>query len=198
MSEAEPFFGLSATHILMASVGGAVLVAYLLPRIAFMRLPSSSAPLVIFGLVTFTFVPGMPPALDSTVSPRILEIVSEIVVIIVVFATGLRIDNVSSSHRWRPTVRLQLIAMPLTNAALAFLGWALAGMTAAGAVLLGAVRSPTDPVLAGDVQLGPPLERGEHPVRITLTAEAGLNDGLALPFVYLGLVIAAQGTDPSV
>jgi NhaP-type Na+/H+ or K+/H+ antiporter len=71
-------------------------------------------------------------------------------------------------------------------------------MTVAGAVLLGAVLSPTDPVLAGDVQVGPPLEGREHPVRFTLTAEAGLNDGLAFPFVYLGLIIAAQGTDPSV
>ena len=58
--------------------------------------------------------------------------------------------------------------------------------------------SPTDPVLAGDVQVGPPLEGQEHPVRFTLTAEAGLNDGLAFPFVYLGLIIAAQGADPSV
>jgi len=48
------------------------------------------------------------------------------------------------------------------------------------------------------VQVGPPLEGGEHPVRFTLTAEAGLNDGLAFPFVYLGWIIAAQGTDPSV
>ena len=70
-------------------------------------------------------------------------------------------------------------------------------MTIAGAVLLGAVLSPTDPVLAGDVQLGPPLEGREHPVRFTLTAEAGLNDGLAFPFVYLGLAIAAHGANPS-
>ena len=55
--------------------------------------------------------------------------------------------------------------------------------------LLGAALAPTDPVLAGDVQVGPPQEGNEHPVRFTLTAEAGLNDGLAFPFVYLGLLI---------
>ena len=93
-------------------------------------------------------------------------------------------------------MRLLVIAMPLTVAAIALLGWALAGLTVAGAVMLGAVLSPTDPVLAGDVQVGPPLEGREHPVRFTLTAEAGLNDGLAFPFVYLGLIIAAQGTNP--
>lgn len=197
MTEGEPFFGLSPTHVLMAAVGAAVFAAYLLPRAAFLRATSSSGLLMILGLVIFTFVPGMPEALDPTVSPRIWEVTSEIAVIVVLFATGLRIDNVSSWRRWSPTFRLLLIAMPLTIGVLALLGWALAGMTVAGAVLLGAVLAPTDPVLAGDVQVGPPLEGGEHPVRFTLTAEAGLNDGLAFPFVYLGLIIAAQGADPS-
>ncbi|WP_300403332.1 PfkB family carbohydrate kinase [uncultured Nocardioides sp.] len=59
---------------------------------------------------------------------------------------------------------------------------------------LGAVLAPTDPVLAGDVQVGPPLEGNEHPVRFALTTEAAINDGLAFPFVYLGLAVAAQGT----
>lgn len=197
MQEAD-FFGLSPTHLFMAAIGAAIFVAYLLPGIKFMRAASSSAILMIFGLVTFAFIPGMPPALDPTVSPRIWELISEIVVIVVLFATGLRIDNISSWNLWSPTVRLLLIAMPLTIAAIALLGWALAGMTVAGAILLGAVLSPTDPVLAGDVQVGPPGEGNEHPVRFTLTAEAGLNDGLAFPFVYLGLIIAAQGSDPSV
>lgn len=197
MAEAGPFFGLSPTHVLMAALGAAVFVAYLLPRLDFMRAASSSAILMILGLVAFAFIPGMPAALDPTVSPRLWEVISEITVIVVLFATGLRIDNVSSWSRWRPTVRLLLIAMPLTIAALALLGWALAGMTLAGAVLLGAVLSPTDPVLAGDVQVGPPLEGNEHPVRFTLTTEAGLNDGLAFPFVYLGLILAAQAAEPS-
>ena len=67
--------------------------------------------------------------------------------------------------------------MPLTIVAVAALGWAMTGMTLAGALLLGAVLAPTDPVLAGDVQVGPPLEGREHPVRFALTTEAGLNDG---------------------
>ncbi|WP_205965902.1 hypothetical protein [Paracoccus liaowanqingii] len=83
MSDHEPFFGLSPTHMLMATVGAAVFVAYLVPRIAFLRAASSSAILMILGLVTFTFIPGMPAVLDPTVSPRIWEITSEIAVIVV-------------------------------------------------------------------------------------------------------------------
>ena len=111
------------------------------------------------------------------------------------FATGLRIDDLGGWRLWRPTVGLLAVTMPLTIAAVAVLGWALTGMTLAGALLLGAVLAPTDPVLAGDIQVGPPLEGREHPVRFALTTEAGLNDGLAFPFVYLALHVAAGGFD---
>jgi NhaP-type Na+/H+ or K+/H+ antiporter len=191
------FFGLSDYHVLLAAIGGAIFLAYLLPRLVLLRAASSAAPLMILGLAAYAIVPGMPAALDPTTTPRLWEMTSEIVVIIVLFATGLRIDKLGSYRLWQPTVRLLLVAMPLTIAAVAALGWGLAGMTVAGAVLLGAVLAPTDPVLAGDVQVGPPLKGGEHPVRFTLTAEAGLNDGLAFPFVYLGLLIAARGADPA-
>ena len=191
------FIGLSPYHILLAAIGGAIFLAYLLPRLVFRRASSSAALLMILGLVAYAIVPGMPSALDPTTAPRLWEMTSEIVVIIVLFATGLRIDNLGSYRLWQPTLRLLLVAMPLTVAAVAALGWGLAGMTLAGAVLLGAVLAPTDPVLAGEVQVGPPLEGDEHPVRFTLTAEAGLNDGLAFPFVYLGLLIAARGSDPA-
>lgn len=193
----EAFFSLSPYHVLMAAVGAVIFTAYWLPRLVFPRAASSSALLMMLGLAAYAIVPGMPEALDPTTSPRLWEVTSEFVVIIVLFATGLRIDNIGSYRLWRPTIRLLLIAMPLTIAAVAGLAWGLAGMTVAGAVLLGAVLAPTDPVLAGDVQVGPPLEGDEHPVRFTLTAEAGLNDGLAFPFVYLGLIIAATGADPA-
>ena len=43
-----------------------------------------------------------------------------------------------------------------------------------------------------------PGEGDTHGVRFTLTAEAGLNDGLAFPFVYLAIAVASLGlADPS-
>src|SRR5690606_19985898 len=56
--------------------------------------------------------------------------------------------------------------------------------------LLGAALAPTDPVLASDVQVGPPRSGHEDEVRFSLTSEAGLNDGLAFPFVSLAIAIA--------
>ncbi len=68
--------------------------------------------------------------------------------------------------------------------------------------MLGAALAPTDPVLAGDVQVGgPDVESQEedesderHEVRFALTSEAGLNDGLAFPFVYAAIYLATKGS----
>ncbi|HEY9393769.1 MAG TPA: cation:proton antiporter, partial [Nocardioides sp.] len=66
------------------------------------------------------------------------------------------------------------------------------------AILLGAALAPTDPVLASDVQVAGP-QTGDHEVderdelRFTLTSEAGLNDGLAFPFVYVAILLATEG-----
>ena len=59
------------------------------------------------------------------------------------------------------------------------------------ALLLAASLAPTDPVLAADVQVGPPKTGEEDEVRFGLTSEAGLNDGLAFPFVHLAIILAA-------
>lgn len=76
---------------------------------------------------------------------------------------------------------------------LPFSVWFFLGLSLASAVLLGAVLAPTDPVLADDVQVGPPGENDESEVHFALTSEAGCNDGMAFPFVNLAIVIAVTG-----
>jgi len=186
-------FGFDSYHVLLAATGAAIIASYWLPRFISGREPAASALLVLLGLAAFSWLPHMPAAIDPTESPRVWEATAELCVIIGLFGTGLRLDRVLDRDKWKPTIRLLLIAMPITIAALAVFGTIVAGMTLAGGLLLGAILSPTDPVLAGDVQVGPPLEGGEHPVRFALTTEAGLNDGLAFPFVYLGMLVAISG-----
>jgi NhaP-type Na+/H+ or K+/H+ antiporter len=68
------------------------------------------------------------------------------------------------------------------------------GLSLGAAILLGAVLAPTDPVLAGDVGLGAPGENEDSgEPRFSLHTEAGMNDGLAAPFVLLGLFVAGEG-----
>jgi sodium/hydrogen antiporter len=186
-------FGFDSYHVLLAAIGAAVISSFWLPRFLSGREPATSALLILTGLFAFTVLPGMPSALEPVANPRPWEILSEICVVVGLFGVGLRIDRLVTPGQWAPTVRLLVVAMPLTIFLIAVLGWTVAGLTLAGGILLGAVLAPTDPVLAGDVQVGPPHEGGEHPVRYTLTTEAGLNDGLAFPFVHLGILVAAAG-----
>lgn len=187
-----PFFGFAGYHILLAGCGLVIVSAYWLPRFLSGNEPAASGLLILGGFVVFGALPGVPEAITPLESPAIWELASELAVIIALFGTGVRIDRITGRHLWGPTARLLVIAMPLCILAVAVLGIA-AGMTLAGAVLLAAVLAPTDPVLAADVQVAPPLEGGEHPIRFALTTEAGLNDGLAFPFLYLALFIAAAG-----
>lgn len=191
----KAFFGFEAYHVLLAGCGLIIICAYWFPRFLSGREPAASGLLILGGMAVFGFLPGMPEAFNPVDSPRFWELASEFAVIVALFGTGLRIDKISDRGLWSPTVRMLAVAMPLCIVGVTLLGMT-AGLTLAGAVLLAAVLAPTDPVLAADVQVGPPLEGGEHPVRFALTTEAGMNDGLAFPFVYLALFIAAAGFAP--
>ncbi|MEX2520793.1 MAG: cation:proton antiporter [Paracoccaceae bacterium] len=192
----EQFFSLDPYHAMLAAVGVIVILSRWLPRLVFKREPAAAPLMILFGAGVALLAPGLPTLPDPRQTPVPWELLSELTIIVALFGAGMRIDSLRPWRRWAPTARMLVIAMPLTILAVSLLGAWLAGLTAAGAVLLGAVLAPTDPVLASDVQVGPPHEGAENPVRFTLTTEAGLNDGLAFPFVYLGLIVAAEGMSP--
>ncbi|EAQ05053.1 Na+/H+ antiporter, CPA1 family protein [Pseudooceanicola batsensis HTCC2597] len=192
----DAFFGFDTYHIILVMLGGVIILARWLPRLVSQREPAAAPLLILFGAAFVLILPEARPLPDPREHPRAWELISELTVIVSLFGSGMRIDRLGTWSDWRPTFRMLAVAMPLTILTLALLGTGIAGMTLAGAILLGAVLAPTDPVLAADVQVGPPLEGKEHPVRFTLTTEAALNDGLAFPFVYLGLIVAAQGFAP--
>lgn len=193
----DSFYALDPYHILLAVAGVITILVRWLPRLVSRQEPASAPLMIIFGAAATILIPAMPTMPDPRETTLPWEILSELAVIIALFGTGMRIDSIRPWQKWGPTARMLMIAMPLTIAAVALLGTVFAGLTVAGAIILGAVLAPTDPVLAADVQVGPPQEGSEHPVRFTLTTEAGLNDGLAFPFVYLGLIVAADGLNPS-
>ena len=143
-------------------------------------------------LLTFTplAIPFIDP-LGTGTELKIVEHASELIVIISLAGAGLSIDKRMDWKNWSPAWRLLAIAMPLTILGIAWGGMTLAALPLASAVLLAASLAPTDPVLARSVQVHGPMQGGEDDVRLGLTAEAGLNDGLAFPFVYLAIALTA-------
>jgi len=121
--------------------------------------------------------------------------VSEFVVIVALTNAGLKIEKPFSWQTWKYSFRLLLITMPLTIVGTAYLGWWFLGLAPATAVLFGALISPTDPVLASDLQTSQPSKKDLSKIRLGLTSEAGLNDGLAFPFTYFAIFLAAKGLD---
>lgn len=119
----EPFFGFSAYHVAMVAIGTGLILAYWLPRFFSGREPAASGLLILAGTLSFVFIPGMPATIDPHEHPRVWELLSELTVIVALFGTGIRIDNIADYSRWRPTVRLLAVMMPLTIVSVALLGW---------------------------------------------------------------------------
>jgi NhaP-type Na+/H+ or K+/H+ antiporter len=115
----------------------------------------------------------------------LLEVLTEIVVLISLFSAGVKMPAPVTFSRWRTPILLASVSMALTVGMVATFAYYVLGLPLGAGVLLGAILAPTDPVLATDVQTRHPGDR--DPLRFTLTCEAGMNDGSAFPFVMLGL-----------
>jgi sodium/hydrogen antiporter len=131
--------------------------------------------------------------LDPVDDAGVVEHVTELAVVIALFSTGLKVERRLRWREWSTVTRLLVIGMPAFIVMAALFGSLVMGLSAGAAIVLGAALAPTDPVLAGDIGVGPPGEEGEeHEPHFGVSAEAGFNDGLAFPFVLLGIAVAAD------
>ena len=189
--------------------GIAILALVVLTRLLEERALSLPIFYLVLGAIAFALVPEL-PAPDPIEHADTAERLTELGVIVALMGAGLKIDRRVGWPAWASTARLLAITMPLSIAGAALLGWGVAGFLLPTAILLGAAIAPTDPVLASEVQVGPPGRNsptnsegsgtdgddGTDDVRFALTSEAGLNDGLAFPFSYLAILLALVGYAP--
>jgi NhaP-type Na+/H+ or K+/H+ antiporter len=166
------------------SLTGAVLLTMALSSAYLHRLPISTALIYLslgiaigplgFGLLRVDFMHA-----------RWLEPLTEVAVIVSLFFGGLKLRLPLRDPAWRAVFRLAGPLMVATIAALALFAHVVLGLDLALALVLGAVLAPTDPVLASAVSVN---DASDHDrVRFGLSGEAGLNDGMAFPFLLFGL-----------
>jgi NhaP-type Na+/H+ or K+/H+ antiporter len=167
------------------TTAGVLLVGIVLASTLLRRLPISTAIIYLgVGLLLGPSALGL-LSWDAVSEAEILKYISEVAVIVSLFTVGLKWRTPLTAEFWSLPVRLASVGMVLTICAVTLIGTTLLGLPLGAAVLLGAVLAPTDPVLASEVQVRSSTDRDA--VRYALSGEAGLNDGLAFPFVMLGL-----------
>jgi sodium/hydrogen antiporter len=113
-----------------------------------------------------------------------------IALIVILFRDGLEVEAEMLQTAWRLPLRKLALGMPITGALVALAAHWIVGLGWLESCLLGALLSPTDPVLSSSVVTNPRVPRL---VRHSLNLESGLNDGLALPAVLA--FTAALGAD---
>src|SRR3954452_22637750 len=103
-----------------------------------------------------------------------------VALVVILFRDGLEVEAEMLQKAWRLPTRKLVVAMPLTCVIVAVAAHVLTNLGWAEGFLIGALLSPTDPVLSSSVVTNPRVPRI---VRHSLNLESGLNDGLALPAV---------------
>ncbi len=187
------FFELERYNLWLVYAAIIVLAAAILPRILTGRIITAPMIYLIIGIILsqFLLAENKPDPMEEL---WWIKRVTEMVVIISLTNAGLKLNKPFHINTWKNSRKLLIIGMPLTILITGLLGYWVFGFVAATAALLAAVIAPTDPVLASEVQTSSPEEEDVSPTRLALTSEAGVNDGLAFPFTYLAIAMAALGT----
>lgn len=118
-----------------------------------------------------------------------LSNVTEIALVVSLFITGLKLRLRFSNPAWLDAVRLAFPGMLLTVGGMTVISHYGLHLSWGMSLLVGSLIAPTDPVLASIVAVDD--ARDSDQMRVALSGEAGLNDGCALPFLMLALMMIA-------
>ena len=114
-----------------------------------------------------------------------------------VFGIALRTPAPDMRRLIRPVGLLLSLGMLAMWAVSAGLAWGVLGLAPLTALALGAVVTPTDPVVASSIATGGAAEKAlPDRLRSTLSLESGANDGLAYPIVLLPILLMEAGGEP--
>lgn len=179
------------TFILWMAVLGAVLLTLALTSSYLRWMPvTTSAVCLLLGV-------GIGPLgmdllhLDIKASASWMEHLTEVAVLFSLFVSGLKLRLPLKHRTWRIAFGMAGPVMLLTILGTCLVLHWLLGLSWGVSLLVGAILAPTDPVLAGLVQVN--NAQDYDALRFGLSGEAGLNDGTAFPFVIFALIFMQHG-----
>ena len=169
-------------------LGGLLVVGALASGLAHRSFLSLTA---VFVLAGFVLGDGGLGVLEIDPRSGFVHDLALVALIVILFRDGLEVEAEMLQTAWRLPLRKLVVAMPLTCVIVAAATHALTDLGWTESFLVGALLSPTDPVLSSSVVTNPRVPRV---VRHSLNLESGMNDGLALPAV-LAFSAALSGDD---
>src|SRR5215217_8548847 len=134
----------------------------------------------LFVLCGFALGDGGVGVLQLDPGGGFVQALAIVALVVILFRDGLEVEAEMLQTQWRLPLRKLVLAMPITAAIVAVAAHVLTDLGWDECLLLGALLSPTDPVLSSSVVTNPRVPRV---MRHSLNLESGLNDGLALPAV---------------
>jgi sodium/hydrogen antiporter len=181
-------------YVSLAAVGGLLLLLGVLGGLLKERTPVSE-PLIalLAGVLIGPAALGLLDLAKLGDETLILEQAALVTLGIALVGVALRLPVGYASGNWRLLVVLLGILMPLMWIVSGLLVYLILGLPFWVSVLIGAIITPTDPVVASSIVAGGVAERNlPSSLRCAISAESGFNDGLALPFVVLPVLVLTE------
>lgn len=184
---------MSALNLALLTVGAVVLIIGLFSgpiKRSFLSVPLLA---LLAGVL-------LSPAVFGVLDPRewgdqtiILEQAARLTVAISLMEIALRLPKGYPFTNWRSLLIMLGPVMALMFLASGLLSYAILGVSFWAAMLIGAIVTPTDPVVASSIVQGE-VAKNNLPARIRhlLSGESGANDGLAYPFVFLAILMIQE------
>jgi NhaP-type Na+/H+ or K+/H+ antiporter len=172
----------------LAAFGAMLVLGALFSGLAGRSFLSLTAAFVLAG---FALGEGGTELLEFDPTSGFVQGLAVVALILILFRDGLEVEEEMLHEAWHLPLRKLVLAMPLTAALVALATHALTDLGWTESFLIGALLSPTDPVLSSEIVNNPRVPRL---IRHSLNLESGLNDGLALPAV-LAFTASAVGDE---
>jgi NhaP-type Na+/H+ or K+/H+ antiporter len=184
-----PLASATGFEITLLVFGGLLVLTALVSGVAHRSLLSLTA---VFVLAGFLLGDGEARVLHWDATSPFVGDLATLALMVILFRDGLEVDAEMLQTHWHLPFRKLVLAMPVTAGIVALAAHVLVGLTWTESFLLGALLSPTDPVLSSGVVSNPRVPRL---IRHSLNLESGLNDGLALPAVLALTAALSAGSE---